>query len=233
MNDDQALSVKDIIKKSFLDNVLVDNSNSMNLIMMLVISMLIALLMGLFIYAVYKKSFRGVVYSQSFAITLTGLCVITCMITLAISTNVVLSLGMVGALSIVRYRTAIKEPMDLLFLFWSISSGIAIGAKSYMLTVLSALVIVSVLFLLNRKNSGQDVYIMIVHYIGDDISDEIKRIIHKTKYQIKSKTMRGETSEMAIEVLVRNNNFAFAEHIRNLDRVNDLTVIQYNGEFNG
>lgn len=70
------------------------------------------------------------------------------------------------------------------------------------------------------------VYIMIVHYMGDDISDEIKRIIHKTKYQIKSKTMRGETSEMAIEVLVRNNNFAFAEHIRNLERVNDLTVIQ-------
>ena len=118
MNNDQALSVKDIIKKSFLDNVLVDDPNSMNLIMPFVISMLIAPLMGLFIYAVYKKSFRGVVYSQSFAITLTGLCIITCMITLAISTNVVLSLGMVGALSIVRYRTAIKEPMDLLFLFW-------------------------------------------------------------------------------------------------------------------
>jgi hypothetical protein len=231
MNSDQALSVKDIIKKSFLDNI--DNPNSINLIMTFVISMLIALLMGLFIYAIYKKSFRGVVYSQSFAITLVGICIITCMITLAISTNVVLSLGMVGALSIVRYRTAIKEPMDLLFLFWSISSGISIGAKSYMLTAVSALVIVGVLLLLNRKNSGQAVYIMIVHYMGDDISDEIKRIIHKTKYQIKSKTMRGDTSEMAIEVLVKNNNFAFAEHIRSLERVNDLTVIQYNGEFNG
>jgi hypothetical protein len=231
MNSDQALSVKDIIKKSFLDNI--DNPNSINLIMTFVISMLIALLLGLFIYAIYKKSFRGVVYSQSFAITLVGICIITCMITLAISTNVVLSLGMVGALSIVRYRTAIKEPMDLLFLFWSISSGISIGAKSYMLTAVSALVIVGVLLLLNRKNSGQAVYIMIVHYMGDDISDEIKRIIHKTKYQIKSKTMRGDTSEMAIEVLVKNNNFAFAEHIRSLERVNDLTVIQYNGEFNG
>jgi hypothetical protein len=231
MNSDQALSVKDVIKKSFLDSI--DNPNSINLIMTFVLSMLIALLMGLFIYAIYKKSFRGVVYSQSFAITLVGICIITCMITLAISTNVVLSLGMVGALSIVRYRTAIKEPMDLLFLFWSISSGISIGAKSYMLTAISALVIVGVLLLLNRKNSGQAVYIMIVHYVGDDISDEIKRIIHKTKYQIKSKTMRGDTSEMAIEVLVKNNNFAFAEHIRNLERVNDLTVIQYNGEFNG
>ncbi len=231
MNSDQALSVKDIIKKSFLNNI--DNPNSINLIITFAISMLIALLMGLFIYAIYKKAFRGVVYSQSFAITLVGLCTITCMITLAISTNVVLSLGMVGALSIVRYRTAIKEPMDLLFLFWSISSGISIGAKSYMLTAVSALVIVGVLLLLNRKNSGQAVYIMIVHYMGDDISDEIKRIIHKTKFQIKSKTMRGDTSEMAIEVLVKNNNFAFAEHIRSLERVNDLTVIQYNGEFNG
>lgn len=231
MNSGQALSVKDIIKKSFLDNI--DNPNSINLIITFVISMLIALLMGLFIYVIYKKSFRGVVYSQSFAITLVGICIITCMITLAISTNVVLSLGMVGALSIVRYRTAIKEPMDLLFLFWSISSGISIGAKSYMLTAVSALVIVGILLLLNRKNSGQAVYIMIVHYKGDDISDEIKRIIHKTKYQIKSKTMRGDTSEMAIEVLVKNNNFAFAEHIRSLERVNDLTVIQYNGEFNG
>ncbi len=233
MREDQALSIKDVIKKSFLETGLFENANSAEVAINIATSMFVSLLLGLFIYMVYKKSFRGVVYSQSFAITLVGMCVLTSMITLAISTNVLLSLGMVGALSIVRFRTAVKEPLDLLFLFWAISTGIATGANSYILPVFTALVIVIILLILNRKNGGHGVYIMIVHYSGDDISDEIRRAMSHAKFQIKSKTMRGETAEMAIEVLVKNNNLTFAERIRDLERVSDLTIIQYNGEYNG
>lgn len=95
------------------------------------LSLLVALAMGILIYYVYKRFFTGVVYSRSFAVTLVGMCVLTCMVTLAISTNVVISLGMVGALSIVRYRTAVKDPLDLLYLFWAITTGITAGAGMY------------------------------------------------------------------------------------------------------
>ena len=106
------------------------------------LSLLVALAMGILIYCVYKRFFTGVVYSRSFAVTLVGMCVLTCMVTLAISTNVVISLGMVGALSIVRYRTAVKDPLDLLYLFWSITTGITAGAGMYALVGLAAVVIV-------------------------------------------------------------------------------------------
>ena len=105
------------------------------------LSLLVALAMGILIYYVYKRFFTGVVYSRSFAVTLVGMCVLTCMVTLAISTNVVISLGMVGALSIVRYRTAVKDPLDLLYLFWAITTGITAGAGMYALVGLTAVVI--------------------------------------------------------------------------------------------
>lgn len=97
------------------------------------LALLVALIVGIVIYCVYRRFYTGVVYSRSFAVTLVGMCVLTCMVTLAISTNIVISLGMVGALSIVRYRTAVKDPMDLLYLFWAITSGIAAGAGMYVL----------------------------------------------------------------------------------------------------
>lgn len=199
----------------------------------IIISLLIALAMGILIYYIYKKFFRGVVYNKSFAITLTGMTVLTCMITLAISTNVVLSLGMVGALSIVRYRTAIKEPLDLLFIFWGISTGITVGAGMYWLSLIGAVIIIVMLILLNWKKHDGKVYIMIIHYKGDDIGDEIRRIMGRFKYSIKSKTMREQLSEMAIEVYIKNDNIAFAEEIRDLKSVEDVTLVQYDGEYHG
>ena len=100
-----------------------------------VIAMLLAVILGIFIYKIYGHYFGGVVFSSSFAVTLVGMTVLSCMLTLAISSNIVISLGMVGALSIVRYRTAIKDPMDLLYLFWSISVGITLGAGLYVLAI--------------------------------------------------------------------------------------------------
>ena len=116
------MSTKDFIKKSVLNAFTQYDAPK------LAVALLAALALGILIYLVYRKFYTGVVYSRSFAVTLVGMCVLTCMVTLAISTNVVISLGMVGALSIVRFRTAVKDPLDLLYLFWSITTGITTGA---------------------------------------------------------------------------------------------------------
>ena len=118
------MSVKDMIKKSVLESGAFTNYDVPGILTALAA----ALLLGALIYLVYRKFYAGVVFSRTFAVTLVGMTVLTCMVTLAISTNVVISLGMVGALSIVRFRTAIKDPMDLLYLFWAITTGITAGA---------------------------------------------------------------------------------------------------------
>lgn len=120
--------------------------------------------MGILIYYVYKRFFTGVVYSRSFAVTLVDMCVLTCMVTLAISTNVVISLGMVGALSIVRYRTAVKDPLDLLYLFWAITTGITAGAGMYALVGLTAVVIVVMIAGFASHQDKARVYMMVIHY---------------------------------------------------------------------
>lgn len=128
------MSTKDFIKKSVLENFTQYSTPK------LWVALLAALLMGVVIYLVYRRFYTGVVFSRSFAVTLVGMSVLTCMVTLAISTNVVISLGMVGALSIVRFRTAVKDPMDLLYLFWSITTGITTGAGMYLLALIAAVV---------------------------------------------------------------------------------------------
>lgn len=118
------MSVKDMIKKSVLESGVFDQYN----ISSILVALAAALALGILIFLVYRRFYTGVIYSRTFAVTLVGMTVLTCMVTLAISTNVVISLGMVGALSIVRFRTAVKDPMDLLYLFWAITTGITAGA---------------------------------------------------------------------------------------------------------
>ncbi len=175
------------------------------------------------------------VYSRSFAVTLVGMCVLTCMVTLAISTNVVISLGMVGALSIVRYRTAVKDPLDLLYLFWAITTGITAGAGMYALVGLTAVVIVVMIasFLRAHQMDKSRVYMMVIHYTGQTTGDDIVRAFGRTKFTVKSKTMRGDKVEMAVEVFSDGVDMPYADAIRALDGVEDLTLIQYNGEYHG
>ena len=175
------------------------------------LSLLVALAMGILIYYVYKRFFTGVVYSRSFAVTLVGMCVLTCMVTLAISTNVVISLGMVGALSIVRYRTAVKDPLDLL----------------------TAVVIVVMIAGFASHQDKARVYMMVIHYTGQTTGDDIVRAFGRTKFSVKSKTMRGDKVEMAVEVFSDGVDMPYADAIRALDGVEDLTLIQYNGEYHG
>lgn len=173
------------------------------------------------------------VYSRSFAVTLVGMCVLTCMVTLAISTNVVISLGMVGALSIVRYRTAVKDPLDLLYLFWAITTGITAGAGMYALVGLTAVVIVAMIAGFASHQDKSRVYMMVIHYTGQTTGDDIVRAFGRTKFTVKSKTMRGDKVEMAVEVFSDGVDMPYADAIRTLDGVEDLTLIQYNGEYHG
>lgn len=158
---------------------------------------------------------------------------LTCMVTLAISTNVVISLGMVGALSIVRFRTAIKDPMDLLYLFWAITTGITAGAGMYVLALLAAAIMILMIVLFYHKQQRGKIYIAVIHYTGDQAGDEIIRCFGKRKYFVKSKTMRKEKTEMAVELYCRQNDMDFMEKIRSIEDVEDVTLIQYNGEYHG
>jgi hypothetical protein len=172
-----------------------------------------------------------VVYNQAFSVSLAVLTILTTMITLAISSNIALSLGMVGALSIVRYRTAIKDPADLIFLFWAVGTGITIGAKLHYLALVGALIVILMLITIGRRTHAAEIFILVVHYTGEDIADELRRILHGKRYQIKSKTTRKFNVEMAVEVEVKNNNMSFLEAINKLPDVNDVALVQYTGEY--
>ena len=223
------MSVKDVIKKSVLESGAFTQYDIPGIIG----ALLAALLLGALIYLVYRKFYAGVVFSRTFAVTLVGMTVLTCMVTLAISTNVVISLGMVGALSIVRFRTAIKDPMDLLYLFWAITTGITAGAGMYVLALLAAVIMILMIVLFYHKQQNGKIYIAVIHYTGDQAGDEVIRCFGKRKYFIKSKTMRKEKTEMAVELYCRQNDMDFMEKIRSIENVEDVTLIQYNGEYHG
>lgn len=201
------MSVQDMIKKSVLESGMFSQYD----IPKILAALAVALILGSVIYLVYQKFYVGVIFSRSFAVTLVGMTVLTCMVTLAISSNIVISLGMVGALSIVRFRTAIKDPMDLLYLFWAITSGITAGAGMYALTLLTAVIIILMITLFYHKQQNGRIYIAVIHYQGTQAGDEIIRCFGKRKYFVKSKTMRNEKTEMAVEIYCRQNDMEFME----------------------
>lgn len=223
------MSIQDFIKKSILESGAFDGASLTSIALGLVT----AVLMGAVIYFIYSKFYVGVIYSRSFAITLVGMTVLTAMVTLAISTNIVISLGMVGALSIVRFRTAVKDPLDLLYLFWAITTGITSGAGMYLLVVITAVVMIGMIILFYNKQQKGRIYIAVIHYIGDEVGDNVIRAFGKMKYFVKSKTVRKGKTEMAVEVYCKDNDMFFLDKIRDLDGVEDATLIQYNGEYHG
>lgn len=227
------MSVQDVIKKSILESDMFNQAITLSTVITIVVNLAVAVAMGVLIYYIYKKFYDGVVYSRNFAITLMGMTVLTCMVTLAISTNIVISLGMVGALSIVRYRTAIKEPLDLMYMFWAITTGITVGASMYILAVLAAVIVILILYIMQTKGDKTQSYLYVVHYDKDDAYDEIIRSVGKTRYMVRSRIMRGEESELTIEVHPNKNQNDFVERINRIEGVKDVTALQYNGEYHG
>lgn len=221
------MSVQDIIKNSFASSFTEQDLGQ------ILLALLVSIIMGSVIYLIYRQFYTGVVFSRSFAITLVGMTVLTCMVTLAISTNVVISLGMVGALSIVRYRTAIKDPMDLLYIFWAITTGITVGAGMYVLSLVAACIMIALFILFYRLQQNGKVYIAVIHYQGDEVEEKVYQAFGKMKYFLKAKTKRKDKVELSIEVFCKEDNLLFSDKISQIEGVDDITLIQYNGEYHG
>ena len=226
------MSVKAMIKKSILESDMYNQSISLSTLLTIIVDMAIALIIGILIYEIYKRYFLGVIYSRTFALTLVGMTVLTCMVTLAISTNIVISLGMVGALSIVRYRTAIKEPLDIMYIFWAITMGITIGASMYLLAAVGMVFMLAIVMIMHSRKDIGSSYIMIVHSKGDVEKDVTSRL-GGMSYTIKSKTVRQDNTELTIQLDCDEKKMEFADEIRGIGDVNDVTLIRYNGEYHG
>lgn len=227
------MSVQDVIKKSILESEMYNQAISFSTIITIILDLAVALLMGLLIYYIYKKFYKGVVYSKNFAITLVGMTVLTAMVTLAISTNIVISLGMVGALSIVRYRSAVKEPLDLMYMFWAITTGITIGASMYILAALAMGIMFILVLIFSKDRSRNRSYLLVVNYSGTETGEEVLRCMGKNRHNVRAKVRRGEDTEMTIQVDCKTGNLAFVDNISALQNVRDVTLLEFDGEYHG
>ena len=229
---EETLTFSDIFKKSFLESGGLMQNLTVSVFTWAAAYILLSVILGVLLFILYQKTYSGVVYSRSFAFSILGMTVLTCAIIVTIQSNTVLSLGMVGALSIVRYRTAVKDPMDLLYLFWAVASGIATGAGMFLIALFVFLVMTAILLIVNRlKGKRDEMYILLVHYSGDGIDEKIRRALGTHPYKIKSKTMRKTDMEMAVEVRVKKNDMRFADVLRKDEAIHDLTLVQYSGDY--
>lgn len=223
------MNFSDIFKSSFLENV-----TSVNLLDM-VIALALAFGLGLFVHFVYKKTFAGVMYSSSFSLCLMSLTMITTLVILAVTSNVVLSLGMVGALSIVRFRTAIKEPMDIAFLFWSIAIGIVLAAGMIPLAVGGSLIIGAIILIFANRKAKDDPYIVVVS-CADHNSEVRSRIFIEdncVKAVLKSKTAQKGAIELNYEIRLKSSDADFITSLSDMDGVSSAVLVSYNGDYLG
>jgi len=172
---------------------------------MIVQKMGLALLLGLFISWIYKKTFKGVVYSQSFNNALIVLALITTLVIVAITSNIILSLGMVGALSIVRFRNAIKDPLDVTFMFWAISIGISVGAGFFALALLGSFFIGLVQYSLSRYKVNNMPYLLVLHYANTSEPAIFAFLNQFERYKIKTKAIQGESTELISELRLQQS----------------------------
>lgn len=221
------MTFNDIFKSSFLEKA-VEFS-----ILDVSIAMLLSFAIGLFIFFVYKKTFAGVMYSASFGVSIMAMTLITTFTILAVTSNIILSLGMVGALSIVRFRTAVKEPLDIAFLFWAISVGIVIGAGLIPLGVIGSIFIGIVLLVFVNKKSSDTPYIIILN-LEDDKAEEDSMIKIKSmtkKNLVKAKTVSRNGIELTVEVRLLDMSAKHLNELLTINGVNNACLVSYNGEY--
>lgn len=221
------MNYSDIFKSSFLENVsefsVIDTA----------VGMTVALLVGLFIFVIYKKTLTGVLYSEGFGLTLVGMSLVSTLVIMAVTSNVVLSLGMVGALSIVRFRTAIKEPVEIVFLFWSLAVGIVIGAGMIPLAVIGSALIGVILLLFANRKVRNDPYIIVLNCASEEAERNALELLEKTAgyYAVKSKTVNASGIELTAELRLKNNSVGFVNELCGLEGVENATLVSYNGEY--
>lgn len=225
----QTTNFSDIFKSSFLNNV-----TSVSFID-IAIALLLSFAIGLFIFFVYKKTFSGVMYSSSFGVTLVALAMITTLVILAVTSNVVLSLGMVGALSIVRFRTAIKEPLDIAFLFWSIAVGIVLAAGMIPLALIGSLFIGVILLVFVNRKPHFNPYILVLSCNNAEAEANAKELAKKnvSKLTVKSKTVGASGIDVNYEIRLKSDETEFVNALSAIDGVNNAMLVSYNGDYMG
>ncbi len=223
------MTFNDIFKSSFLENI-----SSVSILDM-ILTLVLAFGIGMFIFLVYKKTYLGVMYSSSFGITLVALTMITSQVILAVTSNVVLSLGMVGALSIVRFRTAIKEPLDIAFLFWSIAAGIILASGMIPLAVFGSVIIGVILLIFVNRKSNVNPYIIVLSCDSHDSEVRAREFLEKQvlKCVVKSKTAQKGVIELNMEIRMKDENTDFINTLSEMNGVNSAVLVSYNGEYMG
>ncbi|RBW70137.1 DUF4956 domain-containing protein [Bacillus taeanensis] len=224
----ESINFSDVFKSSILEK-----TSSFSIIDS-IIGLTAAFIIGLFIYMVYKKTFTGVIYSHSFNISLIVMSMATALIIIGISSNVLLSLGMVGALSIVRFRTPIKDPMDIVYIFWAIIAGILCGAGFILIAAVGSILIGAVIVTFINRIKVENPYLLVVRYNEASIEKSLEHVIaeHVKKHCVKSKSiMPGNDHEVTYEIRVNDNNTSFMNNISNLDGVKSAIMLSYDGNF--
>ena len=223
------MTFSDIFKSNFLENI------SGVSILDMVLALVLAFGLGIFIFLIYKKTYNGVMYSSSFGVTLIALTMITTVVILAVTSNVVLSLGMVGALFIVRFRTAIKEPLDIAFLFWSIAVGIVLAAGMIPLAVIGSVIIGLILLVFANRKSHSNPYIVVLQCSGHDSEKAAKEYLEKKtdRCVVKSKTAQKGSVELNLEIRLKDDNTDFINELSEMNGVASAVLVSFNGEYMG
>ncbi|MGM9548714.1 MAG: DUF4956 domain-containing protein [Faecousia sp.] len=220
------MSIQDVLKKSFLSQFNSDLSTTS-----VIATLIITALIGAYIFAVYRVVCRKAFYSKSFAISLPVISMITASIIISIQSSVVISLGMVGALSIVRFRTAVKDPMDLAFLFWTISVGIICGATLFEVAVEASILITIVMLLLHFVPNAKPALLLLVNGTDSKIQAELKQVLKNNTsfYKIKSRNMTGTGIDMIVELKTKDED-TLIEKVLAIPMVESATLMTHDGE---
>ena len=221
------MTFSDVFKSSFLSSI--NSFSTLDVLLALGLSFVL----GLFIFLIYKKTYQGVMYSDSFGVSLIAMSMITSLVIIAVTSNVVLSLGMVGALSIVRFRTAIKEPMDIAFLFWAIAAGIVLGAGLLPLAVIGSVIIGIIIVIFSTRKIGDTPYILVVNCENEETENTANTLIKEEakKSVLKSKAVNKLGVELTYEVRIKDDNTGFVNKVSACEGVTNAVLVSYNGEY--
>jgi hypothetical protein len=226
MNDSGTLTFSDIIKNGILEEF----SNTLSPTRV-ILTLLLACAIGLFILLIYKKTFTGVLYSRSFGLSLIMVTLITSLIIMPITSNITLSLGMVGALSIVRFRTAVKDAMDTMFMFWGIAAGICLGANFWEIALVGSLTIGLIMVVITGLKIKTALPFILVLHFHEAASPEVRKLLSKQpSHKLKSKSVRGNTVELTVELRLKDGNDGYVDNFLNIEGVYDASLLSYQGD---
>lgn len=223
------MTFSDIFKSNFLANV-----TSVTILDMF-LALALSFAIGLFIFLVYKKTYAGVMYSSSFGVTLIAMTMISTFVILAVTSNVVLSLGMVGALSIVRFRTAIKEPLDIAFLFWSIAAGIVLAAGMIPLAVIGSVIIGIIILVFANRKAHTNPYIVVLQCENHESENKATAFLkeHTNRMNVKSKSVQKGAIELNLEIRLKDTATDFMNELAEMEGVRNAVLVSYNGDYMG